>query len=168
MKDSVRNLAAGEELSLLSAFHEKVRFCQDLGHAHLPDVNLNVRALGLGLLVIAAVGQHHLPRGVEPGAGQHALDVRGRSVVLKPNLVEFEPESSINTNPILVHAAYEAFESMKEHLGKANKLKLDDTAYRLGRLLRFDPQAEKFVGDDEADKLLTRPYRDRFVVPDQV
>jgi hypothetical protein len=65
-------------------------------------------------------------------------------------------------------AAYEAFESMKEHLGKANKLKLDDIAYRLGRTLRFDPQAEKFIGDDEADKLLTRPYRDRFVVPEQV
>ena len=39
----------------------------------------------------------------------HELDVRGRSVVLKPNLVEFEPESSINTHPLLVHAAYEAF-----------------------------------------------------------
>jgi uncharacterized protein (DUF362 family) len=39
----------------------------------------------------------------------HQVDVRGRRVVLKPNLVEFEPESSINTNPILVHAAIEAF-----------------------------------------------------------
>ena len=42
----------------------------------------------------------------------HQLNVKGRSVVLKPNLVEFEPESSINTNPLLVHAAYEAFRSM--------------------------------------------------------
>ncbi len=42
----------------------------------------------------------------------HQLDVRGKSVVLKPNLVEFEPESSINTNPMLVHAAYEAFRAM--------------------------------------------------------
>ena len=42
----------------------------------------------------------------------HRLDVRGRSVVLKPNLVEFEPGSSINTHPILVHAAYEAFRAM--------------------------------------------------------
>jgi len=38
-----------------------------------------------------------------------AVDVRGRSVVIKPNLVEFEPESFINTNPLLVHAAAEAF-----------------------------------------------------------
>jgi uncharacterized protein (DUF362 family) len=43
---------------------------------------------------------------------EHGPDVRGRNVVLKPNLVEFEPESSINTNPLVVHAAYEAFRSM--------------------------------------------------------
>jgi len=42
----------------------------------------------------------------------HKLDVRGRSVLLKPNLVEFEPESSINTNPLLVHAALEGFRAL--------------------------------------------------------
>jgi uncharacterized protein (DUF362 family) len=42
----------------------------------------------------------------------HRLDVRGKRVVLKPNLVEFEPESAINTHPLLVHAAYEAFRAM--------------------------------------------------------
>jgi len=39
----------------------------------------------------------------------HAVDVRGRTVVLKPNLVEFEPGNSINTHPLLVHAVLEAF-----------------------------------------------------------
>jgi uncharacterized protein (DUF362 family) len=43
---------------------------------------------------------------------EHLGDVRGRSVLLKPNLVEFEPDSSINTHPMLVHAAYEAFRAM--------------------------------------------------------
>ena len=43
---------------------------------------------------------------------EHRLDVRGRHVVLKPNMVEFEPDSSINTNPLLVHAALEAVRSM--------------------------------------------------------
>ena len=42
----------------------------------------------------------------------HHLNVRGKSVVLKPNLVEFEPGSVINTNPIFVHAAMEAFKAM--------------------------------------------------------
>jgi uncharacterized protein (DUF362 family) len=40
---------------------------------------------------------------------EHAGDVRAQSILLKPNLVEFEPETSINTNPMLVHAVYEAF-----------------------------------------------------------
>jgi uncharacterized protein (DUF362 family) len=39
----------------------------------------------------------------------HRLDVRGKRVVLKPNLVEFEEGAAINTNPKLVHAALEAF-----------------------------------------------------------
>lgn len=45
---------------------------------------------------------------------------------------------------------------------------LEDNTYQLGRLLTFDPQKEKFVGDDEANQLLTRPYRDPYVVPDKV
>ncbi|MEN6536843.1 MAG: DUF362 domain-containing protein [Bryobacteraceae bacterium] len=40
---------------------------------------------------------------------EHAPAVRGKRVVIKPNLVEFDPGTSINTNPLLVHAAYEAF-----------------------------------------------------------
>jgi uncharacterized protein (DUF362 family) len=43
---------------------------------------------------------------------EHRLEVSGRRVVLKPNLVEFEPGSSINTHPLLVHAAFEAFRGM--------------------------------------------------------
>ena len=43
---------------------------------------------------------------------EHKLNVRGRRVVLKPNLVEFEPGSAINTHPILVHATLEAFREL--------------------------------------------------------
>jgi uncharacterized protein (DUF362 family) len=42
----------------------------------------------------------------------HKLNVRGRRVLLKPNLVEFEPASTINTSPLLVHAVYEAVRQM--------------------------------------------------------
>jgi len=42
----------------------------------------------------------------------HRVDVRGKRVVLKPNLVEFDPGTTINTHPTLVHAALEAFRSM--------------------------------------------------------
>lgn len=40
---------------------------------------------------------------------EHRLDVRGKRVVLKPNLVEFDAGAAINTHPKLVHAALEAF-----------------------------------------------------------
>ena len=40
---------------------------------------------------------------------EHRLDVAGKRVVLKPNLVEFDEHTVINTNPKLVHAALEAF-----------------------------------------------------------
>jgi len=42
----------------------------------------------------------------------HQLDVRGKRVVLKPNLVEFDPGTTINTHPMLVHAALEAFREL--------------------------------------------------------
>jgi predicted dehydrogenase len=45
---------------------------------------------------------------------------------------------------------------------------LGNIAYRLGRKLTFDPQAERFVGDTEADAMLTRNYRAPFVVPETV
>lgn len=42
---------------------------------------------------------------------------------------------------------------------------LGNIAYRLGRELRFDPAAGRFVNDPEADRLLTRVYRSPYVVP---
>src|SRR5436305_8238867 len=42
----------------------------------------------------------------------HLGDLRGRNIVLKPNLVEFEPGTCINTHPMVVHAAYEAFHAL--------------------------------------------------------
>lgn len=45
---------------------------------------------------------------------------------------------------------------------------LGNISYRLGRSLRFDPDAMRCVGDREADAMLTREYRAPFVVPDEV
>ncbi|MDI9443171.1 MAG: hypothetical protein QM844_03290, partial [Planctomycetota bacterium] len=39
------------------------------------------------------------------------------------------------------------------------------TTYQLGKLLEFDPQKEQFVGNQAANRLLTREYREPFVVP---
>jgi uncharacterized protein (DUF362 family) len=38
-----------------------------------------------------------------------ALEISGRRVVLKPNLVEFDPQGVINTHPALITAAIDAF-----------------------------------------------------------
>ena len=45
---------------------------------------------------------------------------------------------------------------------------LGNITFRLGRQLEFDPQSEKFVDDPEADAMLTRNYREPFVVPEKV
>jgi len=37
------------------------------------------------------------------------LEVRGKTIVLKPNLVEFDPKGVINTNPLVIEAAIDCF-----------------------------------------------------------
>ena len=61
----------------------------------------------------------------------------------------------------------EAFDTLKENL-QAVDISLDDTTYQLGRVLNFDPQSERFVDDDQANAMLSRAYRDPFVVPEDV
>jgi predicted dehydrogenase len=45
---------------------------------------------------------------------------------------------------------------------------LANIAYRVGRSLEFDSEREDFMGDPEADRLLSRVYRYPYVVPDLV
>ena len=45
---------------------------------------------------------------------------------------------------------------------------LANISFRVGRKLEFDPESETFPGDEEANRLLTREYREPYVVPDQV
>jgi hypothetical protein len=48
---------------------------------------------------------------------------------------------------------------------KAVNISLDTSTYTLGRVLKFDPKSETFIGDQQANALLTRDYRAPFVVP---
>jgi predicted dehydrogenase len=45
---------------------------------------------------------------------------------------------------------------------------LGNIAYRLERVLHFNPESEMFVNDPEADRMLTRNYREGFEVPEIV
>ena len=40
------------------------------------------------------------------------LEVRGKTIVLKPNLVEFDPHGVINTNPLVIEAAIDCFRTL--------------------------------------------------------
>ena len=56
---------------------------------------------------------------------------------------------------------------MGTHL-EANGVDLDKTEASLGVSLTMDPKSERFVGSDAANKMLTRDYRQPYVVPEQV
>ena len=61
----------------------------------------------------------------------------------------------------------ESFETVRANC-QAVGMNLSDSTFQMGRVLEFDPQRETFVGDDEANRMLTRDYRAPFVVPDMV
>src|SRR5262249_31909413 len=54
--------------------------------------------------------------------------------------------------------AYETLARMEEHL-KDNHLKLAEMTYQVGPKLTVDAKNEAFVGNADANKLLTREYR---------
>jgi predicted dehydrogenase len=45
---------------------------------------------------------------------------------------------------------------------------LGNISYRVGRSVKFDGATERFVGDEDADKLLGRSYRAPFVLPEKM
>jgi len=54
-------------------------------------------------------------------------------------------------------------------VASADLVHLANTSYRLKRTLKFDEATRKYVGDEEANRMLTRnPYRKPYVVPEKV
>jgi len=45
---------------------------------------------------------------------------------------------------------------------------LGNISYRLGRQLHFDPVAERFIGDADANHMLSREYRAPYLLPDKI
>jgi predicted dehydrogenase len=65
--------------------------------------------------------------------------------------------------------AVEALERMEAHLsGAPHNLRLADLQLRVGPLLQVQARTEDFNGNAAANRLLTRQYREGFVVPDRV
>jgi len=93
------------------------------------------------------------------------VDVRGRRVVLKPNLVEYEAGAAINTHPLVVGAALEAFRSLgaaevRIAEGPGHRRITLDLAEAAG-YFHFVPRFEEIFTDLNLDEfspvLLSRP-----------
>ena len=63
--------------------------------------------------------------------------------------------------------ATDSFDRLAAHLA-ANNVDISTDQLTFGEYLKFDPTTEKFIGNAEADKLLTREYRAPFTVPEKV
>ncbi len=74
----------------------------------------------------------------------------------RPEVLEWHPEIAKSWDTITT--------TLQGTLG----VNLEKISYQLGADLRYDPAAEKFIGNPEADKLLTRDYREPYVVTEQV
>jgi len=57
---------------------------------------------------------------------------------------------------------------IKEGFYSCALMHLGNISYRLGRSLDFDPVKMKFVNDPEADAMLTKEYREPYVLPETV
>ena len=64
-------------------------------------------------------------------------------------------------------AAHESGDRLLGHL-KENQVDVDKVEFRIGKPVSIDTKTEKFAGDEEANKLLTREYRKPYVVPENV
>ena len=63
--------------------------------------------------------------------------------------------------------AQEALDRMLEHLA-ANGVNLKETPLAMGEFLKMNPKKETFVRNDAANEMLTRRYREPYVVPEKV
>jgi uncharacterized protein (DUF362 family) len=89
------------------------------------------------------------------GVKQCGLDVRGQRILLKPNLVEFDPKTCINTDVSVVAAALEAFHSLgaaEVKIGEGPGHRRD--TYSIAEMTRYRTEIPKF------DALFTDLNRD--------
>ncbi|HEU4340433.1 MAG TPA: DUF362 domain-containing protein [Candidatus Binatia bacterium] len=100
------------------------------------------------------------------------LDLKGKTIVLKPNLVEFDPHGVINTHPRLVAAAIEAFKRLgsKEVIVAEGPGHRRDNEYLLSASGLYDVVKEYRVRyvDLNTDDVRPTKLRSRFTTLDQL
>jgi predicted dehydrogenase len=63
--------------------------------------------------------------------------------------------------------AVNTYERLEQHLA-ANQVDLNKTRATLGEFLKMNPHKQRFTNNEQANALLSRPYRKPFAVPDKV
>jgi uncharacterized protein (DUF362 family) len=96
-------------------------------------------------VVKAASYSNDLVNRMLAGIRECKLDVRGMKVLLKPNLVEFDPATCINTNVAVIAAALEAFQTLgaaEVRIGEGPGHRRD--TYALAEMARYRSEIPKF------------------------
>ena len=157
---------------------QKIRFCgEDIGaccEAPVEKVRLGKTEIDLSLLlrqaevkpeVLPFTQQVTFPNAdIEQGHLSSALCHLGNISYRLGKTVSFDHKLEQLKQNKQVAAAFETLTSNLE----AVDVNLAGSQYMLGSQLTLDPKAEKFIGNDDANALLTREYRKPFVVPSEV
>jgi uncharacterized protein (DUF362 family) len=103
----------------------------------------------------------NLEHALRSGLDLFRLDVRGKTVLLKPNLVDYIPGNHINTHPLLVSAAVECFRGLGAATvivgeGPGHQRDTELVLYESGMADRLRQQKVPFV-DLNRDELIERP-----------
>ena len=156
MAIGVSAMASGFGMGLMRKSHE-VRMLRDKPGAKAPVAIVRAASYSAGLT-----------RQILDGIRACGLQVRGKRILLKPNLVEFDQDTVINTDVAVVAAAFDAFSSLGAadvRIGEGPGHRRDtyglaeQSGYR-GSLTRFDDYfvdlnrddvspVEKFFGETE-------------------
>jgi uncharacterized protein (DUF362 family) len=97
------------------------------------------------VVVKAESYSHDLEGRMREGVRECGLDVRGKTVLLKPNFVEFDPATCINTDVAVVAAALEVFRSLGAadvRIGEGPGHRRD--TYAIAELTRYRTEIPKF------------------------
>lgn len=70
--------------------------------------------------------------------------------------------------PLDVPEVRKSIDDVKDNLKAALGIDPGKTSWTLGPKLAFDPEAEKFLNNPQADELLTRKPREPYAVPAEV
>jgi uncharacterized protein (DUF362 family) len=126
-------------------------------------------------VVKAASYTHDLADAMLRGIRECGLDVKGKSVLLKPNFVEFDPRTCINTDVAVVATALEVFRSLgaaKVMIGEGPGHRRD--TFAIAELTRYRSEIPKFddvfvdLNRDDVSSIQNFADRGEFYFPNSV